>query len=45
VGAVLDRMRRGAPFAQAFREEIGLGEAEFLADFRRYLVWEGWRSS
>jgi hypothetical protein len=43
VGAVLDRMRRGASFAQAFREELGLSEGELLADFRRYLVWEGWR--
>ena len=42
-GAILDRMRAGATFARAFREEVGLGEAELLADFRRYVVWEGWR--
>jgi hypothetical protein len=33
----------GIRFARAFQEAIGIGEAEFAADFRRYVVWQGWR--
>jgi len=40
---LLDRMHAGAPFARAFQATYGLEEAEFVADFRRYVVWEGWR--
>jgi hypothetical protein len=37
-------MQGGADFQAAFRESFGLGEAEFTADFRRYLRWQGWRA-
>lgn len=37
------RMNAGLRFPAAFREAVGIGEAEFTADFRRYVVWEGWR--
>lgn len=40
---LLGRMHGGASFARAFRETYGIGEAELVSDFRRYVVWEGWR--
>lgn len=40
---LLARMHAGAPFARAFRETYGIEEVELLSDFRRYVVWEGWR--
>lgn len=40
---VLRRMGAGQRFPAAFREAIGITDAEFAADFRRYVVWEGWR--
>ncbi len=43
VVAILRRMHAGLRFPAAFREAVGIGEAEFTADFRRYVVWEGWR--
>jgi hypothetical protein len=36
-------MSRGRPFAEAFREASGIALADFEADFRRYVVWQGWR--
>lgn len=43
--AVVRRMGAGREhrFAEAFREVIGISDAEFASDFRRYLVWQGWR--
>lgn len=43
VHAVLANMGRGMRFPAAFREAIGISDAEFAADFRRYVVWQGWR--
>lgn len=43
VREALARMQGGAHFQGAFRESFGLGEAEFTADFRRYVLWQGWR--
>jgi hypothetical protein len=43
VGRILELMGKGMRFPPAFREAIGIGEAEFASDFRRYVVWEGWR--
>jgi hypothetical protein len=43
VHAVLDNMGQGMRFPAAFREAIGISDAEFAADFRRYVVWQGWR--
>jgi hypothetical protein len=40
---ILGRMGRGKRFPAAFEEAVGISEAEFAADFRRYVVWEGWR--
>jgi hypothetical protein len=43
VRRVLDLMGEGRRFSSAFREAIGIGDAEFAAEFRRYVLWEGWR--
>jgi hypothetical protein len=43
VRAILADMKGGATFDVAFRTAVGIGEAEFVNDFRRYLVWQGWR--
>jgi hypothetical protein len=40
---VLRLMGKGLRFPAAFKEAIGLGDAEFASDFRRYVVWQGWR--
>lgn len=45
-GRVLEVMRlmgTGLRFPAAFKEAIGISDAEFAADFRRYVVWQGWR--
>jgi hypothetical protein len=43
VRVILRLMGAGARFPAAFKEAIGITDAEFAADFRRYVVWEGWR--
>ncbi len=43
VRKVLRLMGGGMRFPAAFKEAIGITDAEFAADFRRYVVWEGWR--
>ncbi len=43
VDAVLANMGQGMRFPAAFREAVGITDAEFAADFRRYVVWQGWR--
>ncbi len=43
VEAVLANMGRGMRFPAAFRDAVGISDAEFAADFRRYVVWQGWR--
>jgi hypothetical protein len=45
VRAVLVHMQRGDFFGPAFRKAIGLAPEEFEREFRRYLVWEGWRGA
>jgi hypothetical protein len=40
---VLRLMGKGLRFPTAFKEAIGLTDAEFASDFRRYVVWQGWR--
>jgi hypothetical protein len=45
VRAVLDHMGRGEFFGPAFRRAIGLAPEEFEREFRRYLIWEGWRGA
>jgi hypothetical protein len=43
VREALERMRAGASFSHAFEGSMGLSEAEFEADFRRYVLWRGWQ--
>jgi hypothetical protein len=43
VRETLGRMRGGAAFSRAFLEGVGITEGEFDADFRRYVLWQGWR--
>jgi hypothetical protein len=40
---VIRLMGTGMRFPAAFRDAIGISDAEFAADFRRYVVWQGWR--
>lgn len=40
---VIRLMGTGLRFPAAFRQAIGVSDAEFAADFRRYVVWQGWR--
>ena len=45
-GRVLEVMRlmgTGLRFPAAFKEAIGITDDEFASDFRRYVVWQGWR--
>jgi hypothetical protein len=43
VKRLLGLMGKGFRFPTAFKEAIGLTDAEFASDFRRYVVWQGWR--
>jgi hypothetical protein len=43
VRQVLRLMGAGQRFPAAFKAAIGITDQEFAADFRRYVVWEGWR--
>jgi hypothetical protein len=43
VHRIVKLMGEGQRFPAAFREAIGIGDAEFASDFRRYVVWQGWR--
>lgn len=43
VRGVLGRMGEGSRFDEAFQAEIGISEGEFAADFRRFVIWQGWR--
>jgi hypothetical protein len=40
---LLRAMGTGLRFPAAFRRVIGITDVEFAADFRRYVIWEGWR--
>jgi hypothetical protein len=45
-GRVLDLMRvmgTGLRFPAAFKQVVGITDAEFAADFRRFVIWQGWR--
>lgn len=41
---VIRKMGTGLRFPAAFHQAIGITDAEFAADFRRYVVWQGWRT-
>lgn len=43
VRLVLAGMAGGRVFADAFQEALGLSEPDFVDDFRRYVIWQGWR--
>ena len=43
VRTALGRMREGRTFEQAFQEAFGIPESAFAAEFRRYILWKGWR--
>jgi hypothetical protein len=43
VHLVVKLMGQGRRFPAAFREAIGIGDAEFASEFRRFVVWQGWR--
>jgi hypothetical protein len=43
VRKLLERMRGGLIFSDAFQEAMGLSERAFVDDFRRYVIWQGWR--
>jgi hypothetical protein len=40
---VIRLMGTGLRFPAAFRDAIGITDVEFASDFRRYVVWQGWR--
>ena len=40
---VLLGMGRGQSFDLAFERAIGLTADDFEADFKRYVIWQGWR--
>ena len=40
---LLRAMGTGLRFPAAFKRVIGITDAEFAADFRRYVIWGGWR--
>ena len=43
VRGILERMGRGRSFGEAFEAETGIPPRAFEADFKRYIVWQGWR--
>lgn len=43
VPAILDGVRRGRSFEQAFRAAVGITPRELEDDFTRYVVLQGWR--
>jgi hypothetical protein len=43
VHRVVALMGQGLRFPAAFKEAIGITDAEFASDFRRFVVWQGWR--
>jgi hypothetical protein len=38
-------MRGGASFEKAFEGAFGISEAAFASEFRRFVLWRGWRQS
>jgi hypothetical protein len=43
VRRIIELMGEGERFPASFEQAVGITEAEFAADFRRYVVWQGWR--
>jgi hypothetical protein len=36
-------MREGSPFEKAFEVAFGISENAFASEFRRFVLWQGWR--
>lgn len=43
VRTAISSMRQGRSFEQAFGEAFGISETAFASEFRRYVLWKGWR--
>jgi hypothetical protein len=43
VRTALVRMHEGRTFEQAFEEAFGIPEPAFASEFRRFVLWRGWR--
>lgn len=43
VRAAMARMREGRSFDQAFEAAFGITESAFASEFRRFVLWKGWR--
>jgi hypothetical protein len=43
VRRIVAGMGQGLPFGESFQAAIGIPAAGFEQDFRRYVVWQGWR--
>lgn len=40
---MLDAMRGGDTFSEAFEKQVGIAEGAFEQEYLRYVRWEGWR--
>jgi hypothetical protein len=43
VRRLVARMGEGSSFQDAFQHAVGISLQDFEGDFRRYVVWQGWR--
>jgi hypothetical protein len=43
VRAALALMQQGRSFEKAFEEAFGIGENAFASEYRRFILWQGWR--
>jgi hypothetical protein len=43
VRSALQLMREGRSFEKAFEEAFGISEGAFASEFRRFVLWQGWR--
>jgi hypothetical protein len=43
VRSALKLMSEGRSFEKAFEEAFGITESAFASEFRRYVLWQGWR--
>jgi hypothetical protein len=43
VRTAMTLMREGRSFEKAFQEAFGISEAAFASEFRRFVLWKGWR--
>jgi hypothetical protein len=43
VRTALALMQQGRSFEKAFEEAFGIGENAFASEYRRFILWQGWR--